>query len=612
MTQAQAQAQAQVHASLSDELARQLAGQMDQQMALPALREDLVLHPGPRQADGAPSWSIEDPLKGRYYRIGWLEFELLQRWSLGDARRVARRVAEDTLLSPSVEEVLEVRQFLLQHELLANPELIARVARGENPAPGLATQALHHYLMFRIPLLNPDRFLERFLPLARPLLGARAFGVSALAGLLGLVLLAQQWDSFASTFIETLSLQGLLSYGIALVFAKVLHELGHAFTAKQLRHAMRRRLLGWQDPAPTLQRGDAPPWLVWFGLGTAVYRFFLFLGIALTVYHYFFKALGIFLFAVEIWWFILRPAARELRAWWDERARIAAPARLRLALGALLALLVLFMPWQGQVQGEGWLRAAQEYTLYPVRPARLESLPQAGAVAAEQTLVQLQAPELALREARASARLDGLDSRLHAGVGSEQNLPESQRSTRQQWQQQWADKHGAGAEARQLQMLSPFAGVMVDVARDIAVGQTLAQKDVLARVIDPAAWIAEVFVHEDEVKRVRKGDRVMAYVHGVDGQVLQGQVQAIDTAPVEQLPSEMLAAPFGGRLLTVDDANTPLKPKRSLYRLRVALAAAPAMQQARLAAFSIEARRVSLADSLWRGALSALMLQASF
>ena len=39
-------------------------------------------------------------------------------------------------------------------------------------------------------------------------------------------------------------------------------------------------------------------------------------------------------------------------------------------------------------------------------------------------------------------------------------------------------------------------------------------------------------MHEDEVKRVREGDRVMAYVHGVDGQVLQGRVQAIDTGAI--------------------------------------------------------------------------------
>lgn len=711
-------------AGLQAALSQQLTAQTDAHMALPPLREDLVLHPAARQQDGSPAWMVEDPLKARYYRIGWLEFEVLQRWPLGDARAVARRVAEETLLQPTVDEVLAVRQFLLQHELLSSRELIDRVARGEHVVPSMATQALHHYLMFRIPLFNPDRFLQRCLPAFAPLLGRTAFWISLLAGLLGLALVAQQWDSFATTFLNTLTLNGLVSYAVALVFAKILHELGHAFTAKklglrvprmgvalvlmfpmlytdtgetwrlqrrrdrfaiasagirielmlaawctlawsflpdgalrsavfylgttswlltlainaspfmrfdgyfmmsdatgipnlheeaakQVRHAVRRRLLLWREPKPLIEGGDAPRWLVWFGLATMVYRFFLFLGIAITVYHYFFKALGLFLFAVEIWWFILRPLLRELHTWWRERERIAASGWWRLGLLVLAGPLVLLTPWQTQVHAEGWLRAAQEFTLYPARPARLESLPVTGQVVAEQSLAKFSASDLALRQARANARIEGLDSRMQAGL-AEQAQPESQRSTREQRQQQMVDKQGAGAEAKQLLMTAPFAGQMVDVAHDVATGLTLSSKEVLGRVIDPSVWLAEVFVDEDDVQRVKPGALVRAYLHGVDGQVLQGQVQHVDSAPVEQLPTEMLAAPFGGRLLTVDDANTPLKPKRSLYRLRVALSAPPAMQQARLAAFAIQAQRVSLANSLWRGAVSTLMLQASF
>ena len=113
-----------MQADISAQLADQLAQQLVQQLALPPLREDLQLHPGPAQKDGSPSWVVEDPLRGRFFRIGWLEFEVLQRWSLGDARAVAQQVAQDTLLQPTVEEVLAVKQFFLQHELARNPELL--------------------------------------------------------------------------------------------------------------------------------------------------------------------------------------------------------------------------------------------------------------------------------------------------------------------------------------------------------------------------------------------------------------------------------------------------------------------------------------------------------
>ena len=712
--------------SMQADLTRQIAQQMAQQMALSPLREDLQLHQGPAQKDGSPSWVIEDPMRGRFFRIGWLEFEVLQRWHLADARTVAAQVAQETLLQPSVEEVLAVRQFFAQHQLLLDKTLIDKAAASQLPQPGLATQALHRYLMFRIPLVDPDRFLQRFLPWAMPLLGQRAVWLSLAAGLLGLALAIQQWDTFASTFVDTLSWSGLLSYAVALALAKVIHELGHAFTAKKLglrvprmgvaivlllpmlytdtgetwrltrqrerfaiaaagmrielmlaawctlawsflpdgalrsaffflattswlmtlainaspfmrfdgyymlsdatgipnlhdesakvlKHALRKHLLGLQQPEPLVQGEPAPPWLLGFGLATAVYRFFLFLGIALTVYHYFFKLLGLFLFAVEIWWFILRPLVAELKVWWQARAEVSHGQGLRSATMLAVLLLVLVVPWRGQVQAEGWIRAGQEFVVYPPRAAVLDQLPRGQQVQAGDALAAMSSPDLGLRDARAQARIEALGSRLQAGQAPQASTRhlESARSTREQLHQQWVEALGANAEARQLMLAAPFAGLLVDVARDVATGQVLARQEVLARVIDPASWIAEVFVDEDDIQRIRPGASVKAYVHSLEHQVLQGKVTEIDTVPLDQLPAEMLAARHGGRLQTTDEPSA-LKPRRSLYRLRVQLQGQPAMQQARLAAFAIDAQRSSFADSLWRGALSALMLQASF
>ena len=54
--------------------------------------------------------------------------------------------------------------------------------------------------------------------------------------------------------------------------------------------------------------------------GTWLYRFFLFIGIAILVYNIAFKALGIFLFVVEIWFFILRPITKEVSTWWEHKS----------------------------------------------------------------------------------------------------------------------------------------------------------------------------------------------------------------------------------------------------------------------------------------------------
>src|SRR5712675_2565075 len=98
-----------------------------QPAALPPLREDLRLYPGPTSRDGSPSWRILDPIRNSFFQIGWLEFELLARWKEHrDAATLAARVSAETRLKPSLEEVQELIDFLAANQLLAPGSALAR------------------------------------------------------------------------------------------------------------------------------------------------------------------------------------------------------------------------------------------------------------------------------------------------------------------------------------------------------------------------------------------------------------------------------------------------------------------------------------------------------
>jgi putative peptide zinc metalloprotease protein len=203
---------------------------------LPALREELRLNTGALERDGSPTWIIHDPPANRFYRIGWLEFEVLSRW-LQPVEKILRQIADETTLRPTVADLERVVRFLQSHNLLRDPSpggsTFLRMNAVQHDAT-LAKRLLHNYLFFRIPLLRPDRFLDRLYPVASPLLSWPAAIVVALVGLLGLFLAIRQWDSFVSAFINTLTPSGFLGYTLALITAKCLHELGHALMAKRL------------------------------------------------------------------------------------------------------------------------------------------------------------------------------------------------------------------------------------------------------------------------------------------------------------------------------------------------------------------------------------------
>jgi len=431
---------------------------------LPALREELSLLPGPVLPDGQPSWTLHDPARNQFFRIDWPTFEVLARWSLGDAAEIAAAARRETTLTLTPEAVSAVAGFLTANQLTrpAGATSARRLAERKAAAHGSAwTWLLHHYLFFRVPLFRPDALLGRTQAVAG-LVQSRAFlGLTLLALVFGLLQVLRQWDAFAAQFVDVFSLEGLVAYGLALVVVKTLHELGHAYTAKRLGCRVptmgvafmvlwpmaytdtneawrltdaRQRLqvsvagiatelivavwatVAWSllpdGPArsaafvlattswvttlvinaspfmrfdgyfilsdlldlPNLHErsfalarwklrewlfalGEDPPeplptrrrrWMIAFAWCTWVYRLVLFIGIALLVYHLFFKALGVFLFAVEIAWFILRPLRMELASWGQRRRAILQRGRTGLSLLVALALLGLaFVPWPG-------------------------------------------------------------------------------------------------------------------------------------------------------------------------------------------------------------------------------------------------------------------------
>lgn len=204
--------------------------------AAPALREELRLLPAAPQRDGSPAWMIHDPVINRFYRIGWLDFELLLRWSLGAPQAILDSLQAETTLQAEPEDLAALHQFLQAHDLLQCPTAGAAGRLAQRAAanrPGALQWLLHHYLFIRIPLLRPQ---EALLKLASVLgflfTPAAAFTLLALSAL-GVVLALRQWDTFAATFVDQLSWSGALGFGVALVVSKALHEMGHAVTASR-------------------------------------------------------------------------------------------------------------------------------------------------------------------------------------------------------------------------------------------------------------------------------------------------------------------------------------------------------------------------------------------
>ncbi len=213
---------------------------------LPELRQDLRLEKAAPAADGTPMWIVIDATQHRYVQVGETAHHLLAKWRPGITYgELQAAVAHSSGYTVTADEIAEFIQFLSMNSLTLEPmsgdwrHYSAVAAQGRH---GWITWLIHNYLFIRVPLFQPDAFLRRWLSLVAPL-GSRVFAiVVACFGLVGLYLTSRQWDSFTATFEDFFSLEGALTYAVALTIVKSAHELGHAFTA--VRYGVRVPSMG--------------------------------------------------------------------------------------------------------------------------------------------------------------------------------------------------------------------------------------------------------------------------------------------------------------------------------------------------------------------------------
>ncbi|WP_249675465.1 efflux RND transporter periplasmic adaptor subunit [Pseudomonas abieticivorans] len=326
------------------------------------------------------------------------------------------------------------------------------------------------------------------------------------------------------------------------------------------RVAIRRSLLGLREPWPESFSPERRGMLITFAIITWLYRLVLFLGIAYAVYLFFFKLLGIVLFAVELSWFIAMPVIREIKHWWKHRAKV--PSRRRLLLGAVLAnaLVLLAIPWHSEIDAYGVAHAERQLRVFAPAPARMQSIKAKGAVRAGDALVTLDDPDIAARIASSNANARSYEARLSGLIADPTGYAE-QTATRQRMIVQFEEARAARSEITRLTLQAPFDGVWLDTNPDLQPGQWVSTQESLGVLIDPVRWQVDAYVAQDQIQRIAVGDSVHFYPEG-QPTFISGTVFSISTTRVSQLPYRMLASRFGGPIPTTTSEKSliPVAP----------------------------------------------------
>lgn len=202
---------------------------------LPKLRGDLQIYRGPDDGDGTPTYNIHDPITNTYFKISWVEAEVIHRMRKKiNVKDLVKELSDSTTIKITPEEVLQFFKLLQFQGLLEEFQHPASLEDKRNKMKqGWFMWLAYNYLFFKIPLVKPDRFLSRTLPYVLPFLSVNAFIAYIIIIFFGLGLVLTNWSNFIGTFTYFFNPAGIAIYAVAIFITKVLHELGHAYTAKK-------------------------------------------------------------------------------------------------------------------------------------------------------------------------------------------------------------------------------------------------------------------------------------------------------------------------------------------------------------------------------------------
>jgi len=627
------------------------------------LRQELTLFPGPNDASGGPTWVVQDPASQRFFRFDWPAFEMLRRWKMADAGAIAASICKDTTLTVSPEDVVELSGRLHAWELL---HVDTPQQRAHWRSRGAHKQGwrwlLNNYLYFRLPLIHPQGWLDRWAPHLNFFFRTWFWAVTLLAGLAGVYLTSQQWERFSATFFAYADWHGALYLMLALALVKALHELGHALTThhfgcrvpsmgvvflvlwpvlytdtseawklrarrhrlavgaagiiaelmvacwallawhlvpdglakttsfflsttallmslafnlnpmmrfdgyflisdlldqpnlherafKMGRWWLRRHLWGLAEAKPEHMGAQAQRAMVVFAFTVWVYRFIVFFGIALLVYHYFFKTLGIFLMAVEVGVFIVRPLYSECMHWWKQRGEMQGWQRWRTLVIFGLLLAPWLLPWSTSLRLPAIYGAVVERDIQVPEAAQLETLlvRPGEAVQAGQLLARLRSPDLENRLQTVLIEGRMLQWQLaHQGFDSE--LLILGRSLQRRLEENKAQEISLNNQLHRLTITAPVAGRVAQVQEGLYPGVWLAKDMLLLQLISDEQRSVRAWISEQDVSRLDRQAPARFVPETLQLNTLRCSISRVDEGGTRTLEEAALASNYGGAL----------------------------------------------------------------
>ena len=284
-----------------------------------------------------------------------------------------------------------------------------------------------------------------------------------------------------------------------------------------------------------------------YAWSTWIYRFFLFIGIALLVYYFAFKVLGIILFAIEIYWFIMLPIIKEMKQWWLMRSEMKINKQtFRTTSILIITLMVLFLPWKSSMKIPAVYVSEKYSKIYSPYPAKIRSVfvTKDQEVEAGQNLIELYSPRLDQEINSIRRKILLTKTKINRMSGTSGNMDEyltyNQRLIALQ-----SELSGLTQTKEKLVIKAPNKGKVKDLV-SLSSEMWVSNLDQLLGIVHYGTGNVKAFIREEQIDRFQENTPAVFIPNDGDHKKIHLISNKLDLSSVNNLPYIALASIHSG------------------------------------------------------------------
>ena len=303
-------------------------------------------------------------------------------------------------------------------------------------------------------------------------------------------------------------------------------------------------------------------WLTW------LYRFFLFIGIALLVYHLAFKVLGIILFVIEIYWFILAPIVKEMKQWWLLKSEIKLNKETRRLLIILFALLlILFAPWKSSMKIPAVYTSEKYSKIYSPYSAQIQKIliKKDDQVTKGQALIELYLPNLEDKINSTRRKLKLIKTKVNSLSDTAGNM-DQYITNQQRLVSIQSELHGLLKIQSKMTIKSPINGSVKDLD-NLSVGMWVSNKNELLGIVQYDKGLVKGFIKEEQIDRFKSNNTAVFIPNDGSHKKINLISKSLDFSAVETLPYLSLSSLYKGPIAVRADTDREYenRPETAYY-----------------------------------------------